>query len=203
MALCKEWTTALPNPVENQPVTGSTPTLLLSGEYDPITPPSWAQATAAHLTHSYYFEIPAVGHGVAQGGNCPVGLMLEFLHDPAQQPDAACISRMDSAPDFVIRAAVTRRPVSFVTLGLGLVLAVLVVQVGLHFWRTPLFPFTLWHSFRQLNLIPLAIGVGLALVLILAKSSSEMASLRPEQITATLLPVIAAIQAAFLFSPED
>jgi pimeloyl-ACP methyl ester carboxylesterase len=40
---CKVWQVEATDPVENEPVVSDIPTLLLAGDYDPITPPSFAQ----------------------------------------------------------------------------------------------------------------------------------------------------------------
>ncbi len=81
-------------PLENAPVTSDVPVLLLSGEYDPITPPVWAAQAAAALSNAYHYTFPGVGHGVYAAGTCPRAMMAAFLADPRTPPEAACIDEM-------------------------------------------------------------------------------------------------------------
>jgi pimeloyl-ACP methyl ester carboxylesterase len=98
--VCAEWQAVTPDPVENEPVVSDIPTLVLAGEYDPITPPAWGQLAAETLSSSYFFEYPGLAHGVTRDHFCPLGMMLTFLDDPATAPDASCIEEMDG-PAFV------------------------------------------------------------------------------------------------------
>jgi hypothetical protein len=70
------------------------PTLVMSGEFDPVTPPSFGEAVAKHLNHAYAYSFPGVGHGTIDGGDCPVSMMLVFLENPTQAPDDNCITEM-------------------------------------------------------------------------------------------------------------
>ena len=91
--LCATWGAAQPNVVENQAVSSDVPTLVLGGEFDPITPPGWAQLAAETLANSYYFELPNAGHGASlTGGECPRKLVLAFFEAPASRPDASCLA---------------------------------------------------------------------------------------------------------------
>jgi len=91
--LCTAWGAAEPDSVENQAVSSDVPTLVLGGEFDPITPPAWAQLAAQTLANSHYFELPNAGHGASlTGGECPRNLVLAFFEDPASRPDASCIA---------------------------------------------------------------------------------------------------------------
>ncbi|HJW82980.1 MAG TPA: alpha/beta hydrolase, partial [Anaerolineae bacterium] len=90
--LCQAWGLPTPNPVENKPVSSDIPTLVLSGEFDPITPPAWGRLVAQTLSRSVYVELPNSGHGGSlTGGECARGIVLAFLDDPAGEPDTACI----------------------------------------------------------------------------------------------------------------
>jgi pimeloyl-ACP methyl ester carboxylesterase len=99
LQICQTWGSGTADPVENEPVTSDIPTLVFSGEYDPITPPAWGQAAADNLSHSYFFQIPGMGHGVSYSPGCPQDVLLEFLDDPTVEPDSSCISGM-TPPDF-------------------------------------------------------------------------------------------------------
>ncbi len=100
-AVCDMWQAGQADAVENEPVSSDLPTLILAGEYDPITPPSWGEDVGERFSNSYYFEFPGIGHGASVSGDCPLSVTLDFLADPTQQPDAACIAGME-APDFIV-----------------------------------------------------------------------------------------------------
>jgi pimeloyl-ACP methyl ester carboxylesterase len=95
---CALWGVRTAAPVENEPVTSAVPVLVLSGQYDPITPPAYAELAARTLTHAFVFTFPGVGHGVFLGGlfvgGCSMRIMEAFLRDPAARPDATCIAAM-------------------------------------------------------------------------------------------------------------
>lgn len=75
------------------PVISSKPVLILSGELDPVTPPSWGDRIAKHLANSRHFTIPGTGHG-ASGVGCVPKLIDRFLRDanPAAL-DGACTKK--------------------------------------------------------------------------------------------------------------
>ena len=82
--------------VQKEPVRSSIPTLILQGEYDPVTPPVNGMLAAQTLSKGYFFLFPGVGHGVvdSQVSNCPNDITNAFLENPAEKPDASCISNM-------------------------------------------------------------------------------------------------------------
>jgi pimeloyl-ACP methyl ester carboxylesterase len=91
--LCKAWGAGAANDRENEAVSSDIPTLVLAGEYDPITPPAWGTLAAQTLSHSFVVEFPATGHG-ALGGQypCAAPLIVAFYDDPSTRPDATCAS---------------------------------------------------------------------------------------------------------------
>jgi pimeloyl-ACP methyl ester carboxylesterase len=80
--------------VENQPVASSVPALVLAGQFDPVTPPSWGRMVAANLSNSAFYEFPGSGHGALFSGSCPLSMTAAFLRDPTARPDASCIETM-------------------------------------------------------------------------------------------------------------
>lgn len=84
---------------DNEPVQSDVPALLLSGEYDPITPPSFADAVEPGLTNSQNVVHPNQGHAVTSD-ECGLAIALGFFADPASEVDTSCLA--DSAtPPFV------------------------------------------------------------------------------------------------------
>jgi pimeloyl-ACP methyl ester carboxylesterase len=91
--LCTLWDAAEEDPTANQPLSSDIPTLVFAGQFDPVTPPAWAQDVAGSLTNSFYYEVPAHGHGVTVFSTCPVNVMKAFLNDPTIAPRSDCIER--------------------------------------------------------------------------------------------------------------
>ncbi len=90
--LCDLWRTrARPDHV-NDPVASDIPALLLSGGYDPITPPAYARAAQATLTSAYNFTFPQVGHAVLRSEDCAVRIAVDFINEPLREPDSSCIA---------------------------------------------------------------------------------------------------------------
>ncbi|MGB0713253.1 MAG: alpha/beta hydrolase [Gammaproteobacteria bacterium] len=74
-----------------QPVSSSLPTLLLSGELDPVTPPEWADRVARHLSHSYSLTLSGVGHGAVENARCVATVVGAFLRAPDEDPTGPCV----------------------------------------------------------------------------------------------------------------
>ena len=89
-AVCKQWTSAPPDPRENAPVHSDLPTLILAGEGDPITPPDWGMMVAQDLSHSYFHEFPGNGHWVTRSSHCALQMALAFWANPTTDPAPAC-----------------------------------------------------------------------------------------------------------------
>ena len=92
--VCQFWNVQKVPAVQKQAVVSSLPTLVLSGEYDPITPPSNGQETANHLSNSYFFTFPGQGHGQQYSSDCSDSIINAFENDPSQKPSDACITQM-------------------------------------------------------------------------------------------------------------
>ena len=79
---CARWQVELLPPAIDDPVISDIPTLLLSGRFDPITPPAFAAAAAARLSNATVLVDPTASHGVAFFNPCVNGIISEFLDDP-------------------------------------------------------------------------------------------------------------------------
>ncbi len=97
---CAVWDVQPSPPVENEPVRSDIPTLVLAGEYDPITPPSHGMAVAAKLSNATFVEFPAVGHGLLLEGDCAKSIINAFL-DGEDTPDTSCVAEEFSSPAWV------------------------------------------------------------------------------------------------------
>ncbi len=94
IAACDLWPAGSAGAVENEPVTSDIPTLVLAGEYDPITPPAWGASAAAYLSSASFVEFPGLGHGTSISGDCPLSLVFAFYNDPAAAVDTGCVADM-------------------------------------------------------------------------------------------------------------
>jgi pimeloyl-ACP methyl ester carboxylesterase len=100
-AVCAEWPHA-PMPAHfHDPLTGAVPTLLLSGEFDPVTPPRYATEIARHLTNARVLVLPGQGHSVMGIGCAPQ--VVEHFVDKArvQGLETECLQRERAAPFFL------------------------------------------------------------------------------------------------------
>lgn len=93
---CEPWLDTIAPPIANQPIFSDIPTLLVSGQFDTLTPPSWADYADATLDNAYNYVFPGFSHGVTDGNECIVSIYQQFLTNPSTEPDASCISRMDT-----------------------------------------------------------------------------------------------------------
>jgi pimeloyl-ACP methyl ester carboxylesterase len=94
---CAIWQVPALSDVENAPVVSSVPTLLTTGEYDPVTPTAFAEAAAEHLPAHYLYTFPGMGHGVVWANwydDCAADIAQQFLRDPTTEPDSSCIEEM-------------------------------------------------------------------------------------------------------------
>jgi pimeloyl-ACP methyl ester carboxylesterase len=96
LAICEQWPLGeLPEGFA-EPVSVEVPTLILSGTFDPVTPPAFGELLAAQLPNSRHVVFP-LGHDLF--GPCPFGLEERFLADPS--PDAvddSCVADMAVRP---------------------------------------------------------------------------------------------------------
>jgi len=92
--ICPEWGSGQADPIENEPVASEVPALLLTGEFDPVTPPAWAEHAAETLPNGTAIEYPGVGHGASVVEGCPRNMVISFFNDPTAAPDDACVAGM-------------------------------------------------------------------------------------------------------------
>jgi len=90
---CKIWNVPAAKAVEDQAVSSAVPTLVLSGQYDPITPPAWGQLAASTLSKSFFYQVPGAGHGSSLSVACPQNIALAFFDQPTTAPDTACLGQ--------------------------------------------------------------------------------------------------------------
>lgn len=94
LAICKSWNVQSLDSDVDKPVVSAIPTLILSGNFDPITPPSYGDTVARNLSKSNAYIVPTGGHGQAFEDECQDNIILSFLDDPTKAPDTGCLEKM-------------------------------------------------------------------------------------------------------------
>ena len=80
-----------------QPVKSDLPVLILTGEWDPVTPPSNAERVAKTLTNSLNIVVPSGAHGLdgLEGMDCIDHLIVNFIERGAVKGlDTACVKNI-------------------------------------------------------------------------------------------------------------
>ncbi len=100
-AACAAWPRAPIDPGFRGPVVSDAPTLILSGEWDPVTPPVYGDQVARHLASSLHVVVPSGAHGFGglENSSCIDRLMNQFVR-------AASVAALDTACVRTVR----RRP---------------------------------------------------------------------------------------------
>ncbi len=98
LEICRDWGIGLLDKSLLEPVRSSIPTLLMSGSFDPITPPAHAQRVASHLSRAQSVTFARGAHGQAFLLPCANRLISDFLDNPEARPQAACAN--EAAPVF-------------------------------------------------------------------------------------------------------
>ncbi|MCC7124420.1 MAG: alpha/beta hydrolase [Acidobacteria bacterium] len=84
-----------------EPLVSDIPTLVLSGDVDPVTPPSWGDAVVATLSRGRHIVAPSTGHGVV-GTGCGQRVMQAFIESgTAEGLETRCVDAL-ARPPFVV-----------------------------------------------------------------------------------------------------
>lgn len=93
-AVCEEWPSKGADPITDTPVTSDVPTLLLNGQFDPITPPDYGAVAAETLSRDFNVLLPGAAHSAILGrdpvSQCGTTIALTFLANPERGPDTSC-----------------------------------------------------------------------------------------------------------------
>lgn len=200
-AICAHWPAHAIDERDALPAHSAVPTLMLIGEYDPGVSVDSARQIAATFETSYTYLVPNAGHfALGNGSACTQSILYAFLNDPSRAPDGNCLTDVRRT-EFELRPAIARPPVWIITVSL---LAALIVSTGraagsvwrFRQWRT-------WRiSARAVGWWPALIGAA-AIGLLYIVNVQTLTVLQRARLIESVLPIIAGVQAAFLFSPED
>jgi pimeloyl-ACP methyl ester carboxylesterase len=105
-AACAEWPRGSVPPGFEKPVSAKAPTLLVSGERDPVTPAYWAERAARTLPRSLRIVIPGGGHGVEglKGiEECVDRIAARLVESGTEKGiDTSCVAKIQPVP-FLLR----------------------------------------------------------------------------------------------------
>ncbi|HWS27361.1 MAG TPA: alpha/beta hydrolase [Xanthomonadales bacterium] len=98
---CKEWPKRGVPDDFHAPLNGATPTLVMSGEYDPVTPPRYGDQVVQNLPNARHLVVPGNGHSV-MGRGCGPKLVDAFIDTAdAKALEADCLQEQKPAPFFL------------------------------------------------------------------------------------------------------
>ena len=90
--LWDDWSELGPAPLV--PIGTAVPTLVLAGEFDPVTRPPESQNVATLINpHARWIEFPRIGHNVRAFSPCGAKIAADFIDNPAQSPETSCADR--------------------------------------------------------------------------------------------------------------
>ncbi|HEY5547405.1 MAG TPA: alpha/beta fold hydrolase [Gemmatimonadaceae bacterium] len=96
---CASWPMAAASRGMREPWKSDIPTLLFSGERDPVTPPEYGDRVSRNLTRSRHIVIRGGGH--SEQSACKTQVVASFLADPLEKvPTRTCLDELDF-PSFV------------------------------------------------------------------------------------------------------
>jgi pimeloyl-ACP methyl ester carboxylesterase len=102
---CALWPTGTVPKNYAEPTRSDVPVLILSGQWDPVTPPSNGDAAAKGLTNSLHVVVPSGGHGFGglDGVECVTDLMVRFFETAAPRSlDTSCVKSI-KRPGFMLK----------------------------------------------------------------------------------------------------
>jgi len=98
---CEFWPRGQVEASYYEPVRSNVPALILSGDLDPVTPPSWGEEVARYWTGARHVVVPGTGHGTI-GSGCVMRLLREFLSKgSASDLKLDCVEKVRRAPFFI------------------------------------------------------------------------------------------------------
>ena len=135
---CDDWSEIGPAPLV--PIGTAVPTLVLTGEFDPVTRPSQSQHVAALIgRNARWVEFPHIGHNVRAFSPCGAKIAADFIDNPAKSSDTSCTDRaapirffrnsrhLPKHPGALVRDAAGNFTLGLIAIALGPALSAIVV----------------------------------------------------------------------------
>jgi pimeloyl-ACP methyl ester carboxylesterase len=100
-AVCSVWPKGTRPAAFHAPLKSDKPVLILSGQYDPVTPPRYAEEVAKGLTNARVLVLKGQAHSVMSAG-CTPQLVQHFVEQlEPKKLDASCLDRLQPTPIFI------------------------------------------------------------------------------------------------------
>lgn len=100
-AVCSVWPKGARPADFHQPLRTDKPLLLLAGQYDPVTPPRYAEEVARGLPNARVLVLKGQAHSVMAAG-CTPQLIQHFVEQLEPKTlDASCLDRLQPTPIFI------------------------------------------------------------------------------------------------------
>jgi pimeloyl-ACP methyl ester carboxylesterase len=104
MKACEFWPKGDVDASFYEPVKSAVPTLVLSGDLDPVTPPQWGESVLPHLSNARHIVVPATGHGAIMTG-CGMRIATQFINEASTANlDTNCLHGLRRPPFFLTPA---------------------------------------------------------------------------------------------------
>jgi pimeloyl-ACP methyl ester carboxylesterase len=104
LSACEFWPRGKVDPSFYEPVKSAVPVLVMSGELDPVTPPTWGESVIPHFPHSKHVVVPGTGHG-AIGTGCGMRIAQAFINTASVETlDTSCLQALKRPPFFLTPA---------------------------------------------------------------------------------------------------
>jgi pimeloyl-ACP methyl ester carboxylesterase len=102
-AACVEWPRGKVSPQHRQPTRSDIPTLIFSGEFDPVTPPSGGEAVMTGLTHGRHVIVRNNGHPIGSAEAC-IGSIIAAAVDKGSVDglDQSCAAAIPAPPFLLV-----------------------------------------------------------------------------------------------------
>ncbi len=91
--LCQNLGLTTPSGLENTAVTSPVRTLLMAGEFDPVTPARYLAIASAGLNNSVSVTMKGGAHAVSLSSQCGLSIMLAFFANPEAPLDSKCANQ--------------------------------------------------------------------------------------------------------------
>jgi len=104
---CKIWNVARPSGLLEGMAESRIPTLLLSGQFDPVTPPEFGEVALKSFPRGQHIIDPLGSHGVAFTDDCTDEIMEAFLERPTELINTECLFDPNRRQQIVPRDALS------------------------------------------------------------------------------------------------
>ena len=104
-AACALWPRGTIPANYGEPTVSDVPVLILTGQWDPVTPPIYGDTVAKYLSHSLHVIVPHGGHGFdgLRGSDCIDNLISDFVEKGSTAGlDASCVNAI-KRPGFQLK----------------------------------------------------------------------------------------------------